>query len=134
MKKATLVTIGLLLSLGIFAQAPFNVDRKVCISGNDTTEIRTVITNIGFKLYPRKDYIKVIMENRPYKVTVKTKKLFIIDYVNTGDDVFGLTIIKCENESLGYVVAEMELETMSGIVKIDRDRDGEFEEVFILKN
>lgn len=135
MKKATLVTIGLLISVLSIAQFPFKVDKRLQISGNDTTELETVFTDIGIKLKVNNnnDYIKLILENRYYNVTVRQSKMIVVKSEYPGEGLLGHTIYTCESYEWGHVVIETELNKFRGKILIDKDRDGKVDEIYTLK-
>ena len=90
------------------------------------------LTHISIKLTSSLKAIKLILKNEDVGVKIATKKMKIVSIEKKGEGIGGLRIYQCESNALGNVVIEEELYTMTGKVKIDRDKDGEYEEVFIL--
>lgn len=135
MKKFAVVLIGILLSTSMNAQVPFSVDKKLNVTNSDTVEVVSDLTNISyvFKSRPKVSTIRIIVENRDFGIKVSSRKMDVVNYERVGEGIGGLTIYTCESEDLGSVVIEEELYSMTGRIKYDRDRDGVFEEIFVLK-
>ena len=136
MKKILTLTSGILLSGILLSQVPFEVEKELNVSKDgDTTEVISNITNVGFifKSKAKDSFVKLILENRDFGVKVNTKKIKLVKYETPGEGLGGLTVYTCESEELGNVVIEEELQTMTGKIKFDRNRDGIFEEILVLR-
>jgi hypothetical protein len=132
MKKLLIVTIGILLSGVLSAQVPFDVEKTIKVENGAEREVISEMTNVSFKLLSSLDHIKIVLENREFDFVFKSKKLDIVKYETPGEGIGGLTIYTCESKELGNVIIEEELYTMTGKIKFDRDRDGEYEEILVL--
>ena len=133
MKKVLALTIGILIVSTSFAQVPFDVDKKLHVSGNDTVQVESDATNISVKMSSDTKHLKLVVENRDHGVKVKSKKMLITNYKKPGAGIGGKRIYTCKDTNLGHVEIEEELVSMTGLLKIDRDKDGVYEEIFVLK-
>jgi hypothetical protein len=80
------------------------------------------------------DYMTITSENRDFGVKVKSKKMLIVDYKKSGEGIGGLRVYTCNSKDLGNILIEEELTTMTGKVMYDRDRDGTYEEIYVLES
>jgi hypothetical protein len=132
MKKILTVTFAILLTGSLFAQVPFQVDKTLKVIDGVETEVVSDLTNVTFKMLSDLDHAKIVFENRDADIKVRSKKLNITNYQKKGDGLGGLRIYTMESAELGNVIVEEELYTMTGKIKIDRNRDGIYEEIFLL--
>jgi len=134
MKKLTLVLIGIILSLNSFSQTPLQVKEDLRINGKDTISVCLEITDVYIKL-KNNDKIKLTFENPSFGYKHK-EVVEIKDYDNSSKknfyDVLSKTIYYCYNDSLGDVIIEEELGTMTGKISLDENHDGKIDRILVL--
>lgn len=134
MKKLLTLIIGILLSGVLSAQMPFNVEKTIKIKDGVEKEVISDLTNVSIKLSSNTDFIRLVSENRNFGIKIRSKKIEIVDYEKRGDGIGGLRIYTCESKELGNILIEEELYSMTGKIKFDRDRNGEYEEILVLNS
>ena len=130
MKKLTLIAIGTILSLSSFSQTIFSVYEKLIIQDGDTITVESDLTDVSFKLKGNK--IILTLENRKNNKLVSLYTEFLEDtrgggYMETEDTCHG------KINEIGRVIIH-DNNPYNGSIKIDRDMDGTFEEIYILKS
>ena len=129
MKKLLTLTIGILLTSILFAQTPFTVDKVLKIENGDTITSYSQFDELGIKLKNSKAYgdIQLIFENSEVNLKKKTTIKVVDSKYFDRDD----TKYICYSEDLGNI--EIRHNFLTGYIKFDKDEDGEFEEIFVLK-
>ena len=137
MKKIAAVTIGIILSLSFFGQTRFSVYEKLIIQDGDTITVESDLTDISFKL--KGDKIILTLENRKNNIETKVKHKLVSLYTEFLEDTRGGGYMETEDTCHGKIneigrVIIHDNDPYNGSIKIDRDMDGTFEEIYILKS
>ncbi len=137
MKKLTLIAIGTILSLSSFSQTRFSVYEKLIIQDGDTITVESDLTDVSFKLKGNK--IILTLENRKNNIETKVKHKLVSLYTEFLEDTRGGGYMETEDTCHGKIneigrVIIHDNNPYNGSIKIDRDMDGTFEEIYILKS
>ena len=138
MKKLTLIAIGTILSLSSFSQTRFSVYEKLIIQDGDTNTVESDLTDVSFK---RRGVDKIILtlENRTNNIESKDRFKLVSLYTEFLEDTRGGGYMETEDTCHGKIneigrVIIHDNNPYNGSIKIDRDMDGTFEEIYILKS
>ena len=138
MKKIAAVTIGVLLIGSLFSQTTFSVYEKLIIQDGDTVTVESDLTDVSFKRRGV-DKIMLTLENRKNNIETKVKHKLVSLYTEFLEYTRGGGYMETEDTCHGKIneigrVIIHDNDPYNGSIKIDRDMDGTFEEIYVLKS